>query len=95
MNDIFDSIRQGLEEAVKYAQGEKSGVRIHYSSEPDVKAIRSKTGMNQNEFAMVLGISLKTLRCWEKGERKPRGPGLILLNIIDKSPKAVMDILLK
>ncbi len=44
MNDAFESIRQGLEEAVEYVQGKKSGVRIHYPSEPDVKTIRSKTG---------------------------------------------------
>lgn len=93
MNDAFDSIRQGLEEAVGYIQGKKSGVRIHYPSEPDVKTIRNKTGMDQNDFAVTLGITVKTLRCWEKGERKPRGTGLVLLNIINKAPKTVIDIL--
>lgn len=93
MNNTFESIKQGLEEAVEYAKGNKSGVRIHYPPEPDVKAIRNRIGMNQNEFAATIGISLQTLRYWEKGERKPKGPSLILLSIIEKAPNTVMDIL--
>ncbi|MEE4358630.1 MAG: NadS family protein, partial [Desulfococcaceae bacterium] len=93
MNNTFNSIKQGLEEAVEYAQGNKSGVRVHYPSAPDVKAIRDRTGMNQDEFASAIGISRQTLRYWEKGKRKPKGPGLVLLNIIEKAPNTVMDIL--
>ncbi|QTA79373.1 HTH domain-containing protein, Cro/C1-type [Desulfonema limicola] len=93
MNNTFDSIKQGLQEVVEYAQGNKSGVRVHYSTEPDVKAIRTRIGMNQNEFASTIGISLQTLRYWEKGQRKPKGPVLVLLNIIEKAPDTVMNIL--
>jgi putative transcriptional regulator len=93
MNSAFDSIKQGLKEAAEYAENEKIGARTHYPSTPDVQTIRNKTGMSQNEFAAKLGISVKTLKYWEKGERKPRGPSLVLLNIIDKKPKTVLDIL--
>ena len=93
MNDTFDSIKRGLQEAVEYAQGNKSGVRVHYPSGPDVKAIRNRIGMSQNEFASTIGISLQTLRYWEKGKRKPRGPSLVLLSIIEKAPDTVIDIL--
>ncbi|GBC61594.1 transcriptional regulator [Desulfonema ishimotonii] len=93
MNNTFESIKKGLEEAVEYARGNKSGVRVHYPSAPDVRAIRNKTGMSQNEFASTIGISLQTLRYWEKGQRKPKGPVLVLLNIIEKAPDTVMDIL--
>ena len=44
----------------------------------DVKAIREKVGMKQTEFAASFGISLGTLRHWERGDRKPRGPALAL-----------------
>lgn len=93
MNRAFDSIKKGLEEAVAYSQGNNSGVRIHQPSKPDIKAIRDKAGMNQEEFAATLGISPRTLRYWEKGRRNPRGPALILLDIIDKAPQTVLDIL--
>jgi putative transcriptional regulator len=95
MNNTFSSIKQGLEEAVEYAQGNNSGVRIHYPSDPDVKAIRNRIGMNQNEFASTIGISLQTLKYWEKGKRRPKGPSLVLLSIIEKAPNTVKDILLK
>ena len=87
------NIKKGLEEAVEFSQGNEIGVRVHQYSEPDVKAIRNKTGMSQDEFAATLGITLKTLRYWERGERNLRGPVLTLLNIIDKAPQTVLNIL--
>ncbi|MGE0082914.1 MAG: helix-turn-helix domain-containing protein [Desulfococcaceae bacterium] len=93
MSTAFDSIRQGLEEAAAYAGNKKTGARTHYPRVPDVQAIRNKTGMNQNEFAAKLGVSVKTLKYWEKGEKKPRGPELVLLHLIDKKPKTLLDIL--
>jgi putative transcriptional regulator len=70
VNNTFSSIKQGLEESVEYAQGNKSGVRVYYRSGPDVKAIRDRTGMNQDEFASAIGISLQTLRYWGKRQKK-------------------------
>lgn len=93
MNGAFESIRQGLDEAVEFAKGKRNGARIHSRPVPDVKTVRNKTGMDQNEFAVTLGITVNTLKCWENGERKPRGPGLVLLNIIDKDTKTVIDML--
>ena len=59
----------------------------------DVKAIREKVGMTQTEFAASFGISLGTLRHWERGDRKPHGPALALLNVVAKEPKAVLRAL--
>lgn len=50
--------------------------------------------MSQTEFASVFGISVSTLRHWERGDRTPHGPAfLVLLNVVAKEPQAVMNAL--
>ena len=93
MSEAFDSIRQVLEEAIEFSNGNNTDARVHRPSSPDVKAIRKRGGMNQNQFASTIGISLQTLKYWENGKRQPKGPVLVLLNIIDKAPDTVIDIL--
>jgi putative transcriptional regulator len=55
----------------------------------DVAAIRAKSGLSQERFAEVFGISLSTLRNWEQGRRAPEGPARVLLRVIDHEPEAV------
>ena len=42
-------------------------------------------------FAAMLGISVKTLRNWEKGRRIPQGPARVLLQVAAKHPEAILD----
>ncbi len=93
MNTAFESIKQGLTEAIDFAQGKTSKAVVHEFSPIDVKAIREKIGMSQSEFASAFGISLGTLRHWERGDRKPRGPALVLLNVVEKEPRVVLKAL--
>ena len=93
MNTAFESIKQGLTEAIDFAQGKTSKAVVHEFSPIDVKAIREKIGMSQSEFASAFGISLGTLRHWERGDRKPRGPALVLLNVVAKEPRVVLKAL--
>ncbi|HEX8009985.1 MAG TPA: transcriptional regulator, partial [Casimicrobiaceae bacterium] len=39
------------------------------------------------------GISLGTLRHWERGDRRPHGTALVLLQVIDRNPRAVLQAL--
>ena len=93
MSDAFDSIQQGLLEAIEFAQGKQTKAVVHEFTPLDVKAIRFDIGMTQTQFASSFGISLGTLRHWERGGRKPRGPALVLLNVVAKEPEAVLRAL--
>ncbi|AMV71529.1 transcriptional regulator [Desulfuromonas sp. DDH964] len=62
MSDLFASIKRGLEEAVAHQQGEKTGVRLFTPEAVDVKLVRQRTGLTQEQFASTFGISLGTLR---------------------------------
>ena len=93
MNSPLDSIKQGLTEAIDHAKGKSVKAIIHEFSPTDVKAIRAKVNMSQSEFASALGISVATLRHWERGDRKPHGAALALLNAVDRKPNAVIQAL--
>jgi len=93
MSTAFDEIRDGLEAAIEHAKGNKSQVVLHKPRMVDVKNLRSKMHMTQQEFCATFGIALGTLRHWEQGDRKPKGPALVLLNVMEKNPEAVLEVL--
>ena len=95
MSKAFDSIKQGLTEAIEYSRGKPGKAVVHEFTPVDVKAIRKKISMSQTEFASAFGISVATLRHWERGDRKPQGPALVLLNVVAKEPEAVLRALSK
>jgi putative transcriptional regulator len=90
VNEAFESIRKGLQEAIEHAEGKPVKAIVHKPESVDVKAIREKVGMTQTEFAASFGISLGTLRHWERGDRKPHGPALVLLNVVAREPTVVL-----
>lgn len=95
MSKAFGSIKQGIDEALAFSKGKKGKAVIHEFTPVDVKKTRTKIGMSQNEFASAFGISVSTLRHWERGDRTPHGPALVLLNVVAKEPKAVLKALSK
>ena len=93
MTTVADGILQGLKEALAHARGEDVGCIVHQPKILDVRAIRAKTGMTQEQFAQRFGFSVNTLRHWEQGKRYPEGPARSYLKVIDKDPEAVMRAL--
>ncbi len=93
MSELFESIKRGLEEAIAHSKGEKTEVRVFKPRAVNVKDVRGKTGLTQDQFAATFGISVATLRHWERGDRKPQGPALVLLNAADNDPEGLLQIL--
>lgn len=93
MSTAFASIKRGLIEAIEHAEGRAPGTTVHRPRPVDVKALRAKVGMTQEQFAARFGFSTATLRHWERGDRTPHGPALVLLNVIDHNPAAVIEAL--
>ncbi len=93
MSGAFDSIRRGLRQAVAHQGGKGRGVKVYQPQSVDVKRVRGRTGLTQSDFAATFGIGLGTLRHWEQGDRTPRGATLVLLNIIERDPTAVLKAL--
>lgn len=75
-----------LESVQQMKRGEVSTV---YS--PAIEA-RTKVGMSQNEFARLLGVSVRTLQSWEQGRKKPSGAARTLLEIAQRRPDAIREL---
>jgi len=84
-----------MEEAIAHGRGERGEVRVFHPRQVDVKAARNQTGLSQEQFAAAFGISVATLRHWERGDRRPHGPALVLLNAADNDPEGLLKILAK
>jgi putative transcriptional regulator len=95
MSKVADSIRRGLEEALSYAEGhaDADAYRVHVPEAIDVKVIRAKLGMTQEEFAERFGFCVNSLRHWEQGLCQPEGPARAYLLVIDRAPEAVQKAL--
>jgi DNA-binding transcriptional regulator YiaG len=59
----------------------------------DVKALRSRLGISQEAFAGRYGLDVATVRNWEQGRTKPDGPAAALLQLIDRDPEKIVELL--
>lgn len=59
----------------------------------DVKAIRAKTGMSQQAFALRFGFSHGAVRDWEQHRRQPEAAARALLLVINYNPDVVAEAL--
>ena len=89
--DLGADILQGMQNALAYARGDALKGRAHSVDVPavDVKAVRAKLGLSQDKFAAAFGVSARTVRKWEQGERRPTGAARVLLKVIEREPEAV------
>ena len=81
MSGAFESLKQGLTEAIEFERGRLEGVKVNkvsvtpvrvYTAD-EVKSIRLQQSMTQNLFAKALGVSVKTVEAWEAGTNRPSG----------------------
>jgi putative transcriptional regulator len=96
MTRAFDSIKQGLNEAIAHAKSKDkktTGVKLYQPHAVDVSSLRARLSLTQEQFAARFGFSVATLRHWERGDRAPSGASLVLLNVIDRNPAAVLKAL--
>lgn len=49
-----------------------------------IRTLRQNLHLSQAVLAAVLNTSLSTVRKWEIGDKKPSGPSLKLLNLIER-----------
>ena len=50
------------------------------------------SGLTQQKFASLLGVSLRTLQEWEQGRKNPSGAARTLLKIVRVNPKALLAV---
>jgi putative transcriptional regulator len=59
---------------------------------PAAAEARAESGLSQQEFANLLGVSPRTLQDWEQGRREPTGAARTLLKVAVKHPKVLLGL---
>lgn len=95
MTKAGESIIRGALNAAAYAKGKRGHGRVHVPETIDVKAIRKKVHMSQDQFAKQFGFSKRTLEHWEQGKRSPSGASRAFLTVIAREPDAVHRALIE
>lgn len=91
---VYESIIQGLNEAIEYEKGnlKANTSKLTVAPIPDIlaseiKDIRLSLEMTQTVFAAVIGVSEKTVEAWEGGRSKPSGTAKRMLAMLRSDPK--------
>jgi len=57
--------------------------RVKEYTAAQIKRIRERNKASQAVFAAYLNTSVSTVQKWERGEKKPNGPSLKLLSLVE------------
>lgn len=62
MNDeLFNELLASVQQADDIQQQKPAAGRVTVVADPEVKAIRAKTGLTQQRFANLVGVSQRTI----------------------------------
>src|SRR5688572_23136431 len=88
---ISKSIVQGLNEAIQFEKDSKSSKAnvksisisplTHFKGS-QVKNIRNTLNLSQRSFALLMGVSVKTVEAWEGGKNEPNGTAQRMLSLL-------------
>lgn len=92
-NEMFSELLESVKQADRIISGQDNPARVFDYPDVEVRSIRAKTGLSQNQFASVIGVSKRTLENWEQGRRQPTGPAKALLKIVDVDPEHALKAL--
>ena len=89
----FERLVTSVKQAGAIRRGHLKPGRVIEFRPEDVQAIRIRLKKSQQEFALMIGVSVATLQNWEQGRRKPEGPARALLRVAAKNPQVVANAL--
>jgi putative transcriptional regulator len=86
---LLNSARQ----AAAIARGEAEPARLYVPAEIDVKAIRTRIGGSQDDFASEFGFTVNQIKDWEQNRSRPLGGVRAYLMLIDRQTDLVRRML--
>jgi putative transcriptional regulator len=91
--DDFSKLIASIKQAGDIRRGTTKTARITKVELPDVPRIRGRLGLSQSEFALMIGVSPRTVQNWEQRRREPEGAARALLVVAERHPKMVLQAL--
>ncbi len=90
--ELFNELLESVRQAAAIERGELKPSRVFVATKQnEVARVRSRLGLSQTKFAVLLGISVNTLKNWEQGRRQPTGAAKVLLKVAARLPKAILE----
>lgn len=92
-SEILASVHESMEALHEIGAIDKQTMRefdeacltpVHALAPEEIKAIRVREHISQPVFARYLNVSRNLVSDWERGVKKPGGPALRLLTLIQK-----------
>jgi putative transcriptional regulator len=91
MSSELNKFQQDLLTSVRQMRQGKAA-KVTKVKLPDAAVARAKAGLSQKDFALLLGVSPRTLQDWEQGRREPTGAARTLLRVAVANPKALLAL---
>jgi len=57
---------------------------VHEFTPTEIRALREREEVSQTIFARYIGVTKDSVSQWERGEKRPAGPSLKLLSLIER-----------
>ena len=93
IDEDFSELLASIKQAGAIKRGSIKPSRITKLELPDVQSIRGRLGLSQSEFALMIGVSARTVQNWEQKRREPEGAARALLVVAERHPKMVLQAL--
>ena len=90
--NIGREILEGIKEIKRFKNGDVKLKSWNLKEPSPAKTIREKLNLSQSGFAILMGVSPRTIQDWEQGRRKPQGPAKSLLRIAEQHPEIFIEI---
>jgi putative transcriptional regulator len=91
--EMFAELVESIKQAGLIRQGAKNASRRTVIGAPDVRQIRGSLGLSQEQFALLIGVSPRTVQNWEQKRREPEGAAKALLMVTACNPRVVLEAL--
>lgn len=91
MPSELETFKRDLLESVRQMRQDKAA-RVTGVKLPQAAEARSRTGLSQQDFARLLGVSPRTLQDWEQGRREPTGAAKTLLRVAVSHPQVLLEL---
>lgn len=85
--DVWQEVLEGAKQ-IKAGRGRRTLVQPR----SPIVQVRLKAGLTQAQFAVLLGVSVRTLEQWEQGRRSPSGAAKTLIQVAEKHPEVLREI---
>ena len=63
---------------------------VNFYTPAEIKSLRLRCRASQSVFAAYLNTSPSTVQKWETGDKRPNGPSLKLLNLVERKGLEVL-----